>query len=155
MLYKSSTSSVWRLIMIEALIFSVLTGLGSNALASGCDSNFFQSGKIVSQKIVQDFGQPDITNSKILIDRMSTAHKNALHSWDELPTINSSNAIKLVTTMYSGLDTHCGWTKYGSNLSITHLEITSNEGTFYYPDIYKNINPEYSALDELIEIRAP
>lgn len=141
--------------MIKALIFSVFAGLGSNAFASGCDSNFFQSGKVVSQKIVQDFGQPDITTSKILIDRMAAAHKNALHYWDGLPTVNSSNAIKLVTTTYSGLDTDCGWTKYGSNLSITHLEITSNDGTFFYPDIYKNIDPEFPGSDELIEIRQP
>lgn len=141
--------------MINVLIFSAFTGLGFNALASGCDSNFFQSGKVISQKIVQDFGQPDLTTSKTLIDRMKEAHKNALHYWNEQPTVTSPNTIKLVTTTYALLDTDCGWSKYGSNLSITHLEITSTEGTFFYPDIYKNIYPEFSGQDELIEIMKP
>lgn len=140
--------------MIKALIFTILAALGTKAIASGCDSNFFQNGEVVSQVIVHDFGQTDPVTTKYLINMMTRAHKNALHYWSEPPALNASSSIKIVTTKYSGLDTDCGWSKYGSNLSITHLEIKSDKKTILYPDIYANIYPEYSGVDELIELNA-
>ncbi|MDG0817719.1 hypothetical protein [Bdellovibrio svalbardensis] len=140
--------------MIKGIIFSLLIGLGSNALASGCDPNTFQRGEIVSQFVIHDFGQVDASVAQKLIENMASTHKVALHYWSKTPDIGSFPVrVKIITTAYHGLDTDCGWTKYPSNLLITHLEITSDEQTFFYPDIYKDISPEFQGFDQFIDFR--
>lgn len=139
--------------MIKAFIFLLVAGFGSSALASGCDSNFFQNGSVDNQNVVQDFGQIFPSDAQKIIESMNQVHKTALHYWNEPPVLKSPSRIKVISTTYSGLDTDCGWTKFGSTLTITQLEIESEQGPFYYPDIYKDIYPEFLGQDEYIEIR--
>lgn len=139
--------------MIKAFIFLVVAGFSSSTLASGCDSNFFRSGGIIGQKVIQDFGQLTVSDAQKIIESMKQAHKTALHYWNKLPVPNSPSKIKIITTSYIGLDTDCGWSKFGSTLTITHLEIESKDGLFYYPDVYKDIYPEDLDEDKYIEIK--
>ena len=140
--------------MIKVIIFSSFLVFGPRASASGCSSNFFQNGDLVKQTIIHDFGVLDISQAQKLIDKMTITHKKSLHYWTEKPQLNSLPlTIKVVTSEYRDLDTDCGWTKYGSTLFITHLEISTKQETFLYPDIFKNIYPEFTGINELIEIR--
>lgn len=138
--------------MIKAFMFLVIAGFTNGALASGCDSNFFQNGTIVNQEVTQDFGQMPVADAQNVIESMIQAHKSALHYWGS-PVMTAPSKVKVIKTTYSGLDTGCGWSKYGSTLAITHLEIESDHGVFYYPDLYKDIYPESLGQDKYIEVK--
>jgi len=140
--------------MFKVFIFLMAMGCGSITLASGCDSNFFRYGGSVGQKVIQDFGQLSTSDAQRIIESMKQAHKAALHSWSEPPLQTSPTKLKIISTTYHGLDTDCGWSKFGSTLTITHLEIDSERGLFYYPDIYKDIYPEFLDEDKYIEINS-
>lgn len=138
--------------MLKALIFSILTFSYPNLYASGCDSYYFQGGEIAQQKIIQDLGLTPPSAAQEIIENMSKAHKISLKH-RKLPTITLVSRIRIITSIYSDLDTDCGWTHYGSSPSITHLEISSpSQEKIYYPDIYHDIYPEFLGENELIKI---
>lgn len=133
------------------LLFVVLKSVKSDA--SGCDSSFFMSGNIVQQRIIRDYGQLRVFEAQKVINSMYQSHKMALHYWNQQPVLKASSKLKIIATTYKGLDTDCGWSKFGSILTIIHLDIETEQGKFYFPDIYKDVYPEYQGLDKLIMYR--
>lgn len=138
----------------QFIIFMSLIVWMCQVQASGCDPNFFYNGQIKQQIVLKNYGKPSALEGQQLIEEMYLIHRNTLHSWALPPKINEIKNIKRVETWYDNLDTDCGWSKYGSALVITHLEIESDQGVFLYPDVFKDIYPEYAGPDSLIRIIA-
>ena len=138
--------------MLKLLIYSIIFCLSTHALASGCDSYYLQGGKILNQKTNINYGKlnPDEANELLL--QIGKIHSIALFYWTKPPILSSSGNIKLITSTYNDLDTDCGWSKYGKKLSITHLEISTENEILYFPNIYRDVDAEFTGDDEYINI---
>lgn len=138
--------------MITLVTILTLVFLNFSALASGCDSRYFYKGELISQATIHKINGPKLEELQALSIEIQKAHKNALHYWHTTPKLDNVTKIKIVSSTYENLDTDCGWSKFGSRLNIIHLKIFRNEGYSYLPDIYKDIDPEFSFPDLLINI---
>lgn len=139
--------------MEKLFIISILFCTHIQAFASGCDSRYFQRGVIQEQTIIRDYGRLEQEKAKELLAQLTRDHKKALHTWSQPPAIKPLSELKIVATTYKNLDTDCGWTHYGSELTIIQLAVTSvsERESFVYPDIYKDIDPESSGIKDYLK----
>lgn len=148
--YKSYKASVLELnkgsIMKISLVLSLLifNSFFSRAFASGCGSNYFYSGEIKNQKTILNLGEVNNNEAQSLIQLFSQKFKHSLFYWSKTPVVVSPVKIEIIETAYQNLDTDCGWSYFGSELSITQLKINTGDSIVSYPDLYKDISAEDS-----------
>lgn len=138
---------------MKVLVLFLLISLNSKAFASGCSFERFMGGELVKEIIISDLKNKTEIQIKALLKHMHLFHSSSLQDRNYNLDIKNGSHIQLVSSTYNGLDTDCGWSRYGSKLEILRLKIITPTESFYYPDIYTHINAENLANNLFIKIR--
>ena len=139
--------------MMKFSVLLLLICLSSKAFATGCSFDRFMGGELVQENIVSDLKNRTEVQIKAILKHMNLFHSSSLHDRNLEPLIQAGSHIQLVSSTYRGLDTDCGWSRYGSSLEILHLKIITPTESFFYPDIYTHIKAENLANNLFIKIQ--